>query len=365
MTLRFDAPFVQWAATRPPALFDLATSNVLSCRMDDLPGTRDAVELVADEADTRPRLVEAIAARYGVSPERVTTARGASGANFLVAAALLEPGDEVLVERPGYDALLSGPRLLGARIVRFDRSVESAFGLDPDRVRRALTPRTRLIVITSPGNPTGVLANPEALHAIGRLARSNGALVLVDQVFLDAAVALERGTTKVLTAASLDDVFVSTNSLTKSYGLGGLRCGWILSSAEIAGRLQATRNVIDGSMSIVTDRLASLAFSGIDRLMLRSRALLDANRATVRDFLRSREELHWIDGPGTVLFPRIRGVEDASLFADRLLADGQTAVVPGRFFEAPAHFRMGLGGSGDTLRGGLRAIAGALDKREW
>src|SRR5919199_635999 len=114
MSLRFHAPYLEWAKMRRSPKFDLAGSNVLACSVDDLPGTRDAVDFTGKNDDGYAPLVEAIAVRYGVDASRVTTATGTSGANFLVCAALLEPGDEVLVERPGYDPLLGAPRMFGA-----------------------------------------------------------------------------------------------------------------------------------------------------------------------------------------------------------------------------------------------------------
>ena len=116
-TLRFHAPYMEWAKARQAPRFDLAGSNVLPCTIDELTGGREAIALDGRNENGYAPLLEAIAARYGVLPTQVTTAQGASGANFLVCAGLLEPGDEVLVERPGYDPLLGAPRLLGARVL--------------------------------------------------------------------------------------------------------------------------------------------------------------------------------------------------------------------------------------------------------
>jgi aspartate/methionine/tyrosine aminotransferase len=362
MTLRFHAPYLHWAKLRPSPRFDLAISNILGCSIDDLPGARDALALSGHNDNGYRPLLEAIGSRYGVSADRVTTAQGASGANFLVCAALLEPGDEVLVERPGYDPLLGAPRLLGAVVSRFDRRFEDRFRLDPDRVRRALTPRTRLNVVTSPHNPTGAMASRAELEEIGRLAEAHGAQVVVDEVYLD--VATDRGAPQV--AARLGDVFISTSSLTKSYGLAGLRCGWILSSPPVAERLRRARDVVDGTGPIVTERLATLAFEHLDDLIGRARRILAANVPKVRDFVAGRPELEWVppDG-GTVAFPRIRGVDDTRRFVERLIAERDTIVVPGRFFEAPSHFRLGFSGRTDVLEGGLAALAAALDARAW
>ena len=164
--MRFHAPYMEWARKRPAATFDLAGSNILSCSLDDLEGARAALSLSGSNDNGYQPLLDAIARRYLVPPEQVTTANGAAGANFQAMAAVLESGDEVLMERPGYDPLAGAARLLGAHIVRFERRFEDDFTLDPDAVARAMTPRTRLIIITSPHNPTGAVADRSALQAI-------------------------------------------------------------------------------------------------------------------------------------------------------------------------------------------------------
>jgi len=370
MTLRFHAPYMEWAKTRPTPRFDLATSSMLPCSIDDLPGARDAIALTGSNDNGYAPLMQAIATRYRVSPSHVTTAQGASGANFLVCAALLGIGHEALVERPGYDPLLAAPHLLGAGTARFDRDFSSGFRLDPDRVRRAMTPATRLIIITNPHNPSGVIVDRAALIEIGQIAEANDAHVLVDEVYLDATVAsrvkAKEASTAGITAAQLGDMFISTSSLTKSYGLAGLRCGWILSSPAVAERLRRARDVVDGTGPIVTERLATLAFENLDHLIARSKALLDTNGSLVRDFLQSRKDVEWVDPQGgTVVFPRLRDVTDSRVFVERLFAQRDTAVVPGRFFEAPAHFRIGFGGPTEPLLGGLAEIGAALDARAW
>jgi aspartate/methionine/tyrosine aminotransferase len=354
------APYLAWAKTRRSPRFDLAGSNVLTCSVADLPGASEALELSGRNDNGYEPLLQAIAARYGVEPSQVTTAQGTAGANFLVCAALLEPGDDVLVEAPGYDPLLGAPRLLGASIVRFARTFEDGWALDPGRVQAAMTSRTRLIIVTNPHNPTGTLADVEALRAVGRVAEANGAHVLVDEVYLDASGS------DASVAATLGDAFITTSSLTKSYGLAGLRSGWVLSSDAVAERLRRARDLVDGTGPIVTERLSVLAFQHLDSLVRRTRRLLDTNTALVRDFLHSRPELEFVHpAGGTVVFPRIRGVENTDTFAARLMRERETAVVPGRFFETPAHMRIGFGGATDPLRGGLEAIAAALEQRAW
>jgi aspartate/methionine/tyrosine aminotransferase len=354
MTL--PAPYMHWAKTRPTARFDLAISNVLGCTIADLPGAAGALSFEGRNDNGYAPLIEAIARQLAVTPERVTTAQGASGANFLVCAAMVRPGDHVLVERPGYDPLMGAARLLGADVTQFERRFEENYALDPDRAAAAMTARTKLVIVTSPHNPTGAVADVAALRALGEAAAARRAHVLVDEVYMDTA----GGTLP--SAAALGDTFIVTSSLTKSYGLAGLRCGWIISSAAVAERLRRARDVVDGTGSIVAERLGVVAFEHLDALLARTRALLGTNFPLALDFVRRRPELAFVEpGGGTVLFPRLEGTSDATPFVERLRLEHETAVVPGRFFQAPQHFRLGISGPTDTLREGLARLAAALD----
>ena len=358
MAMRFHAPYMEWAKKRPAAAFDLAGSNVRACTIDDLEGAREALSFAGHNDNGYEPLIAAIAARYGVAPASITTASGTSGANFQVYAAFLEPGCDLLVERPGYDPLVGSGRLLGANVVRFDRRFEEGYALDPDRVARAITPRTRLIVLTTPHNPTGTVADRAALEEVGRHARAVGAYVLVDEVYLDAAESEARP------ATTLGDAFITTSSLTKSYGLASLRCGWTISSPEVAERIRRARDVIDGTGSIVAERLSTLAFEQLPKLATRAHQLLTANAAIIKAFLESRDDLDAVvPRLSTVIFPKLLGETDTTPFADRLLSERETAIVPGRFFEAADHIRVGLGSTTDTLRSGLERLAQALDER--
>lgn len=353
--MSLPAPYMHWAKTRPAARFDLAISNVLGCTIADLPGAADALALDGRNDNGYAPLLEAIARHQDVTVERVTTAQGASGANFLVYAALVSAGDHVLVERPGYDPLMGAARLLGAEVTQFDRRFEDGYAIDPDRVAHAMTPRTRVVVITSPHNPTGAVADVDALRRVGEIAAARGAYVVVDEVYMDTAGG------SLPSASVLGDTFIVTSSLTKSYGLAGLRCGWIISSPAVAERLRRARDVVDGTGSIVAERLGVVAFEHLDALLARTRALLAANLPLALEFVRSRPELRCVEpGGGTVMFPRLEAADDATAFVERLRDEYETAVAPGRFFQAPRHFRLGFSGAPDTLREGLDRITRSL-----
>jgi len=353
------APYMHWAKQHARPTWNLAGSNVLACTLDDLPGARETIELAGDNDNGYRPLVEAIAARYGVAPGMVAPAQGTSGANFLVYLALVEPGDEVLVERPGYDPLLGAVTRLGGCVTRFERRFQDGYRLDPDAVRRALTPKTRLVVVTNTHNPTGVLASDAELDEIGRVADVVGARVLVDEVYLDSVPGPARRP-----AAARAPVFITTSSLTKSYGLSGLRCGWVIAAPDITERVYRARDIVDGTGSFPAERLSLLALEHLDRLAVRARSILDSNLGLVRAFLGSRRDLAWVEpGGGTTLFPRLRDAADAGPFVERLASAHDTGVVPGHFFQAPAHFRLGFCGRREELEEGLCRLGRALDEQ--
>jgi aspartate/methionine/tyrosine aminotransferase len=358
------APYLWWAKSRKPAAIDLAGSNLLHCTLDDLPGVRDAIDLSAPNDNGYAPLVDAIAAHYGVSADRIVSADGCSGANFVAIAALAGPGDDVLIERPGYDPLIGGCRLMRANVRRFDRRFEDGFAMDSGRLAREITPRTKLIIVTNPHNPSGTVLGAGNLEGIGRVAEQAGALVLVDEVYLDAAMLAAGRAPTSESVARLGPPFIVTNSLTKSYGLAGLRNGWIVApDAAVAERMRRTRDVIDNANSAPSDRLARLAFAEMPRLAERAHALLAGNLRTARQFFKVHAALELAHEPASsVVFPRLRGQSDADAFV-RALLDRGVAVAPGRFFDAPGHFRISLAGRPDALGAGLTALSAALDAR--
>jgi len=186
--------------------------------------------------------------------------------------------------------------------------------------------------------------------------------VLVDEVYLDAANLVAGGTGRPKPAATLDGPFLSTNSLTKSYGLAGLRCGWVVAPPDVASRVRRTRDVVDNAESAPADRLAALAFGALAALADRARAILGGNLARARAFFAEHPELELSEAPAaSVVFPRLLGLADASPFVRRLLDDHGVAVAPGHFFDLPAHFRLSLAGRPETLERGLERLTAALE----
>lgn len=347
--------YMRWAKEHAAARYNLANSGLLGCGPADLAFTPEDVLINGVAPDGYPPLLEAVGARYGVEPERVVPGAGTSGANFLAFAALVDAGDEVLVERPTYEPLLAALQALGARIRRFERRFEEGWRVDLDALRVELAGgRVRLVVLTNPHNPTGVLLDHAEMAEISGLTERAGALLLVDEVYRD--VWFEDAPPS---HVHLGAHVLATNSLTKSYGLSGLRCGWVLcGSRGLADRLRRARDFMEAAGSIPSDGLALAAFRQLDRLEARARSILTPNLDLVRAFL--AEHAEWLDCvlPQWTLmaFPRLRQEDDAQPLHD-WLRGRETSIVPGRFFESPGFFRLGFAVRTEDVAAGLRHLA--------
>jgi len=348
---------MRWAKSRPAAKYDLAQSNMLGVTPDELSGLFDGVPLGGSNPDGYPPLRAAIAGYYGVGDGQVALATGTSGANLLVCAALLSPGDEVVAEHPVYDPLVAAARLVGGKIVHFERRFEEGWRVDPDRVATFMTTRTRLLIVSSAYNPGGVRVGADVLHALGELAAARDAWVLVDEAY----GALAHGG-EAVSGVHAHPRCIVTGSLTKSHGLFGLRCGWVVGDRDLIERARMARDAVDNVGVYPAEVASARAFEHIEMLESRSRELIAENFETVRTFVESRNELSWVvpDG-GTVTFLKLNAADDAGPFVERLFSEFETAVAPGHFFGAPGFFRVSFGGDAGTLADGLKQIARCLD----
>ncbi len=351
-----NSVYMAWAKYHAGAKYNLANSGILGCDLNDLTVTLEDVAVNGPNHEGYAPLKEAIATKYAVKPENVVPAQGTSMANFLAMATVVERGDEVLIEQPTYEPMLAALRYLGAEVKRFSRSFENGYQIDLDELRHLVSPRTRLIVITSPHNPSGVAINNSKMKQVGELAKSAGAFVLVDEVYRD--ILFEDAEPCV---ATLGDQFLTTSSLTKSYGLSGLRCGWILCAPELAERMRRLNDLFGAVGSVPSDTLAVAAFRQLPLLAARTRAMMDANIKLVHAFLAAHTEvLDCVVPPSSmIVFPRWKAQPDSEVLHDRLRAL-ETSIVPGRFFEAPSHFRLGFAVKPEDVAVGLQYLSQAL-----
>jgi hypothetical protein len=346
---------MHWSKTESRARFNLATSGVASFPLRDLPVDLKELEINGENSYGYAPLQRAIAALHSVDPDCVVESAGTSMANHLAMAAIIDPGDEVLIEHPAYGPILDIAHYLEGNVKRFRRGEENGWAIDPEEVRRCVTPKTRLIVIANLHNPTSVLTPESVLREIGDVARSVGALVLVDEVYLDAVY---ENTPR--TSFHLGPEFVVTSSLTKVYGVSGLRCGWILAQPDLAWKMRRLNDLYSATPVHPGELLSVVAFQHLGLLRERARRIVEADRKLLRDFLKQQSNVCAISTEwGTTSFSRLLNGNPDS-FLKRLRCEFDTSAVPGRFFEMPDHFRIGMGVNTEMFAEGLNRINQAL-----
>ena len=354
---RFGSSYMHWAKTKSQARFNLATSGLGNLSIGDLRVSLDDLELTYGGYGYPP-LLWALASRYDVDTSSIVTTAGTSFANHLAMAALFQPGEEVLFEEPAYEPMLSTAEYLGADVKRFTRKFEDGFRVSPEEIEARVTDRTRLIVITNLHNPSGVLTDNDTLKQVGQIAARVGADVLVNEVYLETLFEEQPRS-----AFHLGDNFVVTGSLTKAFGLSGLRSGWIIAEPHRAKEMWLLNDLFSATSVHAGERLSVVALKQIDEIAARARALLDRNRALLNSFLDTRDDLEVVRPPyGTVMFPRLRSGETSTRLCRLLREKYETTVVPGRFFKRSTHFRVGIAGPTDVLEAGLERLGQALDE---
>ncbi|HET9233050.1 MAG TPA: pyridoxal phosphate-dependent aminotransferase, partial [Candidatus Eisenbacteria bacterium] len=220
--------YLAWArdAQRAPRRVSLLLSGC-DTPLDRIPFRTEDLRSAVPPAYEDSRLLEGLAARYGVSADEVFPCLGTSQALFLALAGLLSPGDGVLIEHPGYESLRRVSEALGAQVRTFTRRHESDFAIQPDRVLEAWQPDVRVVALTDLHNPTGCMAGDQGLARLAEALRERGTMLLVDEVYRD----FRPGALG--TARTLGENVVILSSFTKVYGLGNLRAGWILGPREL------------------------------------------------------------------------------------------------------------------------------------
>jgi aspartate/methionine/tyrosine aminotransferase len=359
-----DLAYINWAKALPRVDVNLARSGVELCPPSLLRlKASDLVATLPVKYGYAP-LREAIARRYGVTADRVfPLSGGTSYANWVACAAVLDGcgrGAEVIVERPTYEPLLRIPQAFGHRVRRFDRRFEDDYDVDLDRFATLVTAKTRLAIVTNLHNPSGARIPMPTLRAMAALLARVQAYLLVDEVYLEC---MFRNRAESCVHAG-PNVLV-TNSLTKAYGLDGLRAGWILGPPPLIARAGRVNDLMANNSVAPGEQMALAAFRRHRDIDRRAHALLDPNLARVRTFLAREPRLRSLVPPGgNVAFPRLPSGVDSDRLARHLVERHSTLVVPGRFFEAPGHIRISFGCRPSLLTRGLSNISRALDSLE-
>jgi aspartate/methionine/tyrosine aminotransferase len=352
---------MSWAKTHAQARVDLARSGVAHCPASLLGLRRkDLVVELPVQYGYWP-LLSAVARRYAVAPEQVFTVPGGTSlANWLVYATLLEGTGrevEVIVERPTYESLLAIPRGMQARVRRLDRRFGEGWAIDLDRFESLVNARTKLAVVTNLHNPSGARIDPLTLRRMARILARVGAFLLVDEVHLECVFG-----TRTESSVHAGPNVVATNSLTKAYGLDGLRAGWILGPRRVVARAGRIYDALGVAGVALGEQATLAAFKNLAAISKRAHEILDPNLEAVRRFFTRERRLAVVEPPGgSVCFPRLPPGLGSQLLFRHLLERYDTLVVPGIFFESPRHIRISFGCESSELTRGLSNLGRALD----
>lgn len=310
------------------------------------------------ESPGAPELREAIATLYEhIDPEEVIVTSCAEEGIFLVYHALLRHGDHAIVETPCYESGLELARSAGAEVSQWHRRYEDGWAHDLPALEGLIRPETRVLYVNQPHNPTGTLMDPATFERVAELARAHRLVLFSDEVYRE----LEHDPADRLPAAcDLDDRAVSLGSISKSYGLPGLRLGWLVTrdaaQREAIMRLKDYTTICASAPSEV---LTALALRNRHVLLERNRAIVQRNLPLLDEFFeRHAETFEWIRPVASPIgFPRVEGVGDVDRFCERL-AGGGVLLLPGSMYDEPAHVRVGFGRA--NLPEALAALESAL-----
>jgi aspartate/methionine/tyrosine aminotransferase len=317
----------------------------------------------SDELRTR------IAALYGASgagavadPERIVVTNGSAEANFLVLQELVRAGDDVVMIVPAYMQAYGLAENAGARVVAVPLREEHGWQPDPDAIRAAVTERTRVVVVTNPGNPTGSVLHGAARAAIIEAAARSGAWILADEVY--AGAELDGPETPSLLGSH--QRVVATGSLSKAYGLAGLRIGWAATTdAALAERIWARSDYTTISTGELTDRLACMALEPRvrQRLLERTRDIIREGVATLEAWRQRDGRFHWRPpDAGAIGLLRYDAPVASDELAERLRAEAGVLVVPGTHFGLDRYIRIGVGIEPRVLGAALDLVSRVMDR---
>lgn len=342
--------------------YNLSESSIADRSLADLDLTIPNLTLLYGEHRGRESLRAAIVAGHAhLGARDVLITSGAAAALFIIATSLLSTADHLVVVRPNYATNLETPRAIGCDISFIDLTFENGFRLDIERLAAAITPRTRIVSVTCPHNPTGVMLSERELRELASLTAAKGCYLLVDETYrdlsYDAVLPL---------AASLGSHVISVSSLSKAYGVPGIRIGWLItSSPQLQEVFLAAKEQISICGSVIDEWIAEQVLTRRQEILEPTLTEMRARRELVADWIGNEPLLEWIrPSGGVVCFPRMRTepAGGAAAFYTRLLGSYGAYVGPGHWFETPDRFfRVGYGWtSRDDLKAGLGAISKAL-----
>jgi aspartate/methionine/tyrosine aminotransferase len=304
-------------------------------------------------------VLDALSKRYGVPVAQILPTTGATSGLSLIYRAFLAAGDHVLVEKHGFDLFVGIGRSLGAEVDFFSRSGDD-FAIDEDELAARLTPRTRLVVVSDLHNPSGMQSSAESLSRIADLVGRSGARLVIDEVYGDYADAAARPAS----AVHLSPNIIVVNSLTKSYGLSSLRCGWILASRQNLAPIRHVSDQFEFGVSKLSHAVAALVLERRDRFDRYSHDAVAAARPILDRHFAAWRRAGLVAGElprfGCICFPELIGIVDTLKFSAWLADRFGVIVAPGEFFGDAGHVRIGFAHPPETLETGLTRFCEGL-----
>ncbi len=296
------------------------------------------------ESQGSPALREAICGLYKtMQPAQVLVHSRAEEAIFLYMQAMLEAGDHVVVHWPCYQSLTEVARSMGCQVTLWKAREANRWGLDLDELRKLIRPETKLIVVNMPHNPTGYLMGRQEFQTLVELTAEWGILLFCDEVYRESEY--DPGS-RLPAGCDLGEHVTSLGVMSKSYGLAGLRIGWIATHDQnVYARMAAMKDYTTICNSAPSEFLAELALRHREKLLDRNLKIITGNLAVVDDFMkRHADRFSWIKPEaGSMAFPRyLPG--DVETFCDQLVRKAGVLLLPGSMYDdTEGHFRLGLG----------------------
>lgn len=294
------------------------------------------------------------------SADNVLVTTGAIEANYLLFSVLLQPGDHVIVVEPAYQQLGSVPKAIGCEVDRLSVIHSDGYYYDLDELRRMVRPDTKMIVVNTPHNPTGCMLSSSDLDAIVTMARECDAWVLCDEAYRwiehPGGVAIP---------SPMRDRYgkgISVGTVSKPFGVPGLRIGWFAAPEEIVQAAWGIRDYVSLSPAKLSDRIADKVISNRDVIFARNAAIIGENMATASTWFETNADIVSWNAPqaGLLAMMRFTADVDSTTLADRLAAEVGVMLAPGDAFGMPGTLRIGVGQDPDIFKEGLNRTAAFL-----
>jgi aspartate/methionine/tyrosine aminotransferase len=319
--------------------------------LDDLA----ALRMVYNQSDGTVELRQAIAKLYSnASPDQITVTVGSSEANFVSCWTLIEPRDHVVVVTPTYMQTFGLAKNFGANVTALALHPEARWQLDAEEVARAVKPGTKLVVVTNPSNPTGQQLSNDSRAALLEATRKAGAWLLADEVYQGA----ERNGVATKSFWGEYERLLVVNGLSKAYGLPGLRIGWIVGPPDFKDRVVRRHDYTVIGPSPASDWLARHALAAREKILERTRNILNANWPILEEWLASFDGLFdWTEpAVGAICLARYKPDVSALDLVEEIRKRQDILLVPGDHFGMQQHVRFGYGNEKRDLKEALELL---------